>query len=128
MHFAYYCRDLVNEYKWELEINQIYSLFLIVTNYCVIYCRHLFASPHGPLSSTTNCLLCHFRGWTAGYESRRSSVENRVENLPINFDKEWHAHSCLTQLSFSKFCVALRRDRARARFLLRFWWSNEGSL
>jgi len=65
------------------------------TNYCVIFIAiALFASPNDPRPRTLPFprLSCRLREPI----DVRSSVENRVENLPINFDKEWHAHSCLS--------------------------------
>jgi len=123
------CRDLVNEYERESEINQIYSLLLIVTNYCVIYCRRLFASPHGPLFSTANHPLCHFRSWAIGYDSRRRSQFCRKSHResPEFFSLISIKSGTLVpgaQLSVSRFYVALRRGRVRTCFLSHFRWGQ----
>jgi len=64
-----------------------YFFLLIIIWFIAVY--SLLPTVLYPRPRTTP--LCHFQGWAVDV---RSSVENHVENLPINFNKE-HTHSCL---------------------------------
>jgi len=55
----------------------------------------LLASANDPLSRMALSAISEVELPITRVVDVRSSVENHVENLLINFDKEWHAHSYL---------------------------------
>jgi len=55
----------------------------------------LLASPNDFLYSTAPSAISETELPVTRAVDVRNSVENRVDNLPINLDTEWHAHSCL---------------------------------
>jgi len=80
--------------SWRLIKYICYFLLLLIIVWFIAVA--LLASPNDPLYSTVNpSAISEAKLLVMRAVDIRSFVENRVENLPINFDKEWHAHSCL---------------------------------